>query len=137
MYQKHININNVHKYCRLILGAYEECMDSFHAFLNNSNQKKKLTTLITTTTASPTSKLTTTTPKRNPAIHEAIRQWASFQVLRHLDKKSKKMNHTNLSTTTQMTTTISSVMTTTNPKSSTKGKNLAFHHALRPIREEI
>ena len=72
MYQTHININNVKNYCRLNLGAFDECMESFHAFPNDSNKKKKLTTLITTT-ASPTSKLTTTTPVKNLAIRHALR----------------------------------------------------------------
>ena len=93
---------------------------------------------MTTTPASTTSKLTTTAPIKNLAIHNAIRHWASYQVLRHLDKISKKMNPATPSTI-HMTaaTTMSSAMTTTNPKTSTKGKNLAYHHALRPLHEAL
>ena len=113
-------------------------MDSFHAFLNSLNQKKKLTTLMTTSTASPISKLTTTTPIRNLAIHNAIRHWAFYQVFRHLDKKKEKVTPATPSTTKMTTaTTIGSAMTITNSESSTKGKNLAYHHALRPLHETL
>ena len=87
--QKHINMNNVGKYCRLILGGFKECLASFHAFKMRKYEAKKKEQA--TNSVSKSQQTTTTLSTRTKlAVHDAIHQWAS-QIFRHLNTKPKEI----------------------------------------------
>ena len=103
-----------------------------YKYLEKKVDKMSPTTPSTTQMATTLSSgMTTSNPKtKNLGIHDAIRHWAS-QPFQYFEKKIEKMSQTTPSTT-QMAPTLSSAMSTSNPKTSTKVKNLLFHYVLRP-----
>ena len=120
------------------MGAYKECVASFHAF--KKREYEAYTKEQATTPTSTTSLTTTKTTKI--AIRKAIRQWASYQVIKQLEKEPKEIKATSTTstitpiiTTKKHATTRSCVeitRTTTKSESTTKStKNLAIDHAFR------